>query len=177
MSNAKRKEPSYDEKTGEVHDEGSAGPPRRRRRELTDEQRAERDRVLAERAELRRAEVAALRAVDPACETEDDPPVVWRAPVRMGGQPNGVLLALDRASGRGKPGSRFVLAERSYDGAGPNGGQAHDYVTEFVTFRDRAGYERRTTGVAIHRAEGRAVVETLIRWLDRLDARDAERSR
>lgn len=116
-------------------------------------------------AELRRQEVAALRSIDPA-------PVVWRAPVRMGGEPSDVLLNLPRVSGRGMPGSRLVMAARSYDGAGPNGGEAHDYVTAFVRFRDRGGYERRTTGVAIRRAEGRAFVDALACWLDELDAAD-----
>jgi hypothetical protein len=51
---------------------------------LTAAEQAERDRVVAERTELRRQEVAAMRAVTPACETEDDPPVVWRKPARMG---------------------------------------------------------------------------------------------
>jgi hypothetical protein len=106
---------------------------------LTDEERQERDRVITERAELRRQELATLRALDPACETEDDPPVVWRAPARIGGEPGGVLLDVPRVSGRGKPGSRLVLAARSYDGAGPNGGIAHDYVTAFAVFRDGAG--------------------------------------
>jgi len=50
-------------------------------------------------------------------------------------------------SGRGKPGSRLVVAARSYDGAGPNGGEAHDYVTAFVIFRDGAGYQRRMNAV------------------------------
>jgi len=161
---------TVDPETGEVRD----AAPRRRRRVLTDEQRAERDRVLAERADLRRAELAALRAIDPACETEDDPPVVWRAPVRMGGEPNGVRLDLPRVSGRGLPGSRLVLAERYYDGAGPNGGMAHHAVTGFVRYLDAQGAPRRTVGLQIHRAEGRAVVATLTRWLDELDTRDAK---
>jgi hypothetical protein len=99
--------------------------------------------------------------------------IVWRPPPRIGGEPNGVLLDLPRVSGRGKPGSRFILAERRYDGAGPNGGEAHDYLTAFVAFRDGSGYQRRTVGVAIHRAEGRAHVAAVTRWLDELDARDA----
>jgi hypothetical protein len=152
--------PNVDELTGEVH---SAPSGRRGRRVLTSEQEQERQRVLAERAEVRRQELAAVRALDPACETDDDPPIVWRAPVRMGGEPNGVLLELPRVSGRGKPGSRLLLAERSYDGAGPNGGEAHDYVTAFVVFRDGAGYQRRTVGAAIHRAEGRAFVAAVTR--------------
>lgn len=164
---------THDPETGEVLD---GGAPRRRQGVLTDDERAERERVLAERAELRRAEVAAMRAINPACETDDDPPVVWRAPKRMGGEPNDVLLDLPRVSGRGLPGSRLVLAARSYDGAGPNGGEAHDYVTAFVRFRDGAGYPRRTVGVAIHRADVRAVAAALARWLDDLDARDATKA-
>ena len=169
MSAMQSMQPNVDEATGEVHDDP---PGRRGRRVLTEEEEQERQRVREERIDLRRAEVAALRMVDPACETDADPPVVWRAPARMGGEPNGVLLDLPRVSGRGKPGSRFILAERSYDGAGPNGGMAHDYVTAFVVFRDGSGYQRRTVGVAIHRAEGRAHVAALTRWLDELDARD-----
>jgi hypothetical protein len=169
MSNTTSTGASYDEQTGEVQD----AP--RRRRVLTDVERADRDRVLAERAELRRHEVEALRTIDPACETEDDPPVVWRAPVRMGGEPSGVLLNLPRVSGRGMPGSRLVIAARTYDGAGPNGGEAHDYVTAFVIHRDRGGYERRSIGVAIRRAEGRAFVDALACWLDELDATEKSR--
>ena len=160
----------HDPKTGEVLDNE---PPRRRRRVLTDVERDDRERVLAERAELRRAEVAALRALDPACETDGDPPVAWRVPKRMGGQPGGVLLDVPRVSGRGLPGSRLVIAARSYDGAGPNGGEAHEHATCFVAFRDGAGYLRRTVGLAIRREEGRAAVAALTRWLNGLDARDA----
>jgi hypothetical protein len=162
-------EMAHDPETGEVKE----GIALRKRRVLTDQERAERDRILAERSEMRRQEVAALRAIDPACETEDDPPVVWRAPSRMGGEPNGVLLDLSRVSGRGKPGSRLVLAARSYDGAGPNGGEAHDYVTAFAQFRDGAGHERRFVGVAIRRVELREVARTLTAYADDLDARDA----
>ena len=169
---AKRR--NVDPKTGEVHE--SDERPRRRWRVLTDEQRAERDQVRAERAELRRAELATLRAIDPACDTEDDPPVVWRAPKRMGGEPNGVLLDAPRLSGRGRPGSRLVLAAREYDGAGPNGGNARRYVTAFIRYRDGAAYERRSIGVAFHRSELRDVAEALLREaarIDNLDAREA----
>jgi hypothetical protein len=166
---------TVDPETGEVHDDGDDVSPRRRR-VLTDEEEQERNRVLAERADLRRAEVRALRALDPACETEGDPPVVWRAPARMGGEPNGVLLDLSRMSGRGKPGSRLVLARRYYDGAGPNGGRAHHAATAFVMFRDGAGYLRRTVGTQIHRGEGRALAATLTAWEDELDAADAASS-
>ena len=159
---------TIDAETGEVMD----APSRRSRRFLTDVERAERDRVLAERAELRREEVAALRAVDPACETEDDPPVVWRKPARMGGEPTALLLDLPRVSGRGLPGSRLVLAARSYDGAGPNGGEAHEYATAFVRFRDGAGCQRRTIGVAIRRPELREVARSLSEYADALDQRD-----
>ncbi len=169
QSTQRQGQPRVDEVTGEVHDDPSGRPGRR---VLTDEEEQERQRVRAQRAELRRAEVAALRTIDPACETDDDPPVAWRAPARMGGAPNGVLLDLHRLSGRGKAGSRFILAERSYDGAGPNGGEAHDYVTAFVVFRDGAGYQRRSIGAAIHRTEGRAFVAAMTHWLDELDARD-----
>lgn len=158
---------SYDDDdTGEVVDDVP-----RRARVLTAVERAERDRVRTERRELRRAEVAALRAIDPACETEDDPPVVWRKPARMGGEPSGVLLDLARVSGRGLPGSRLVLAARTYDGAGPNGGDARDYVSAFVRFRDGAGYERRTVGVAVRREELRQVAATLVGYADELDRR------
>jgi hypothetical protein len=137
---------------------------------LTEEESVERYRVRAERAELRRAELVAIRALDPACEVDGDPPVTWRAPVRMGGEPTGVLLDLSRASGSGKPGSRLVLAARSYDGAGPNGGEARNYVTAFVRFFGRDARPRRTIGVAIHGSELRAVADALRAEADRLDA-------
>jgi len=173
-----KRELSVDPVAGEVtRDDDAVAPPRRGpwgRPMRTPEEQAEAKRVREERDELRRAEVAALRAVDPACEIEGDPPVVWRKPARMGGEPSGVLLDLPRASGRGKPGSRLVLAARSYDGAGPNGGHAHDYATGFVIFRDGAGYPRRTVGVAIHRVELRAAAAALLAYADELDARDGD---
>jgi hypothetical protein len=176
MSSAARKKPetetTHDPDTGEVYDDAA---PRRQRRGLTDAERAERDRVLAERTELRRQEMAAIRAIDPACEADDDPPVVWRAPARIGGEPAGVLLDVPRLSGRAKPGSRLVLAERHYDGAGPNGGEPHDYASAFVIYRDGQGNARRTVGVAIHRSELRPVAAALLAYADELDALDAAR--
>ncbi len=144
-----------------------------RRRMRTPEERAEAERVREERRAQRRADLAILRIVDPGCETEADPPVTWRAPAKMGGEPNGILLEVARSSGRGLPGSRLVLAARSYDGAGPNGGAAHDYVTAFAVFRDGGGHLRRTTGVAIRRAELRDVAATLAAYADHLDAVEA----
>jgi len=153
-----------DPDTGEVvEDEHS-------RRRRTPEEVAEAKRIREERAAYRRQEVAALRAIDPACEVEGDPPVAWRAPVRMGGEPNGVLLDLPRLSGRGLPGSRLVLAARTYDGCGPNGGEAHDHVTAFVRFPDGRGYERRSIGVAFHASELRAVARVLLLEASRLGA-------
>jgi hypothetical protein len=145
---------------------------RRGRPMSSPEEHAEAKRVREERAELRRAEVVAIRALDPACETDGDPPVVWRRPARVGGEPHGLLLDVPRVSGRGMAGSRLVLAPRSYDGAGPNGGDAHDYVTAFVIFLDRAGYSRRTIGVALRRGELRDVAAALARYADTLDALD-----
>lgn len=141
-------------------------------RVFSEADRTERERVLAERAELRRAEVAALCALAPACEAEGDPPVVWRKPARIGGEPRGLLLDVPRVSGRGLPGSRLIIAARTYDGAGPNGGEPHAHATAFVTFRDGGGYLRRTVGVAIHRAELREVATALNAYADALD-RDA----
>lgn len=141
--------------------------PRRRR---TPEEAADAKRVREERAELRRQEVEALRAIDPACEVEGDPTIDWRVPVRMGGEPRGLLLELPRLSGRGLPGSRLVLAARSYDGCGPNGGVAHDHVTAFVRYRDGRGYERRSIGVAFHATELREVARVLLLEASRLEA-------
>jgi hypothetical protein len=164
---ASRTRAPYDSETGEVREQRD--PPRRAsnaRPKRTTEEEAEAARVREERAALRRREIADLRAIDPACETEDDPPVVWRVPRRIGGEPNGVLLDLSRLSGRGLPGPRLMLAARSYDGAGPNGGEPHDYVTAFVTFHDGAGYRRRSVGVAIHGTELRAVAAALAKYAD-----------
>lgn len=162
----------FDPKTGEVQQTARSPLSRPGRPMNTTEEDAEAKRVREERAKLRRAEVAAIRAIDPACETDGDPPVVWRKPVRIGGEPNGVILDVPRVSGRGVPGSRLVLAPRSYDGAGPNGGDAHDYVTAFVIFLDRAGYSRRTIGVALRRVELRDVAAALTRYADTLEAPD-----
>jgi hypothetical protein len=156
-----------DPDTGEVVED----EPSRRRR--TPEEVAEAKRIREERAELRRQEVEALCAIDPACEVEGDPPVAWRVPRRMGGEPSGVLLELPRLSGRALPGSRLVLAARSYDGCGPNGGAAHDHVTAFVRFRDGRGYERRSIGVAFHASELREVARALLEYASELDGRNA----
>jgi hypothetical protein len=153
-----------DPDTGEVVED----EPSRRRR--TPDEIAEAKRIREERSALRQQEVAALRAIDPACEVEDDPPVAWRAPARMGGEPSGVLLDLPRPSGRGLPGSHLVLAARTYDGCGPNGGAAHEYVTAFVRFRDGRGYERRTMGVAFRESDLREVARVLLIEASRLEA-------
>jgi hypothetical protein len=165
--------PSHDPETGEVCE--PSGRPRGAlgRRKRTPAEETEAARVLAERAELRRQEVAALRALCPACETEDDPPVVWRKPNRMA-EPTGLLLDLPRLSGRGLPGSRLIIAPRFYDGAGPNGGEAHHYASVYAAFRDHRGYLRRFVGTAIHRSELRPVAATLVKYADALDALDSK---
>lgn len=147
------------------HEPSRFGRPRR-----SPEEQAEAARVRAERAAAKRQELATIRAIDPACETPDDPPVVWRTPRRIGAEPKGVLLDMPRLSGRGLPGSRLVVGARDYDGAGPNGGEPHSYVTLFTAFQDAAGYLRRTTGVALRRAELRDVAAALSRYADDLDA-------
>lgn len=161
---------TIDPETGEVTDDA---PTRRKR---TPEERAEAERVRDERATQRRADLAMLRAVDPACEIDSDPPVVWKVPARMGGEPTGILLDVPRVSGRGNPGSRLLLVARSYDGCGPAGGEEHDYVSAFAVFRDGGGHARRMVGVAIHRAELREVAAALASYADRLDAGEAAKS-
>jgi hypothetical protein len=84
-----------------------------------------------------------------------------------------VLLYVPRASGRALAGSRLVLAARVYDGAGPNRGEPHEYVSAFVVFRNGGGNARRTVGVALRRDEVPAVIDALRRWLDALDAKAA----
>jgi hypothetical protein len=160
------RKPKVDSETGEV-----LPAPRRARRLLrTPEEEAEAARIRAERTELRRQEVAAIRALDPACETPGDPAVRWCAPKRIADEPNGVLLRQARVSGRGLAGSHFVVAARHYDGAGPNGGEASDSVTMFVTFRDGGGYLRRSVGVRVLASELRALIAALTAHADELDA-------
>jgi hypothetical protein len=164
----------FDPKTGELFEPVKRG--RRGRPKRSTEEDAEAKRVREARAELRRAEVAAMRAIDPACETENDPPVVWRAPVRMGGDPRGVIFTAERLSGRGLPGSQIVCALREYDGCGPNGGPPHVYLTTFTTFADSAGYRRRSMGSALRREEWRPYALSVLRLADEYDARDAEQT-
>ena len=128
-------------------------------------------RVRAERAERRQKEIAMIAAVDPACEVESDPPVVWKVPAVMGGDPGGIILDLPRESGSGLPGSRLMLGRRYFDGAGPRGGQPRETVTAFVVFRDASGHLRRTVGVALHESELRAVAAALNKCADELEAR------
>jgi len=160
----------FDAKTGEVL---GVAPVRRSwgRPKHTPEEEAEAARVRDARAADRRALVTVLRETDPACETDDDPPVVWRTPARIGGEPPGRVFDRERLSGRGMPGSRLVAVARYYDGCGPNGGEAHYAVTAHVVFRDRAGHLRRTVGVQIHRAELRDFAAALVAHADALDGK------
>ncbi len=163
----------FDPGTGEVlKDETSRGGWRKRNR--TPEEVAAAALVREERAKLRAEEIAVLRAVDPACETDDDPPVAWRTPSRIGGKPAAVLLDLPRTTGRANSGSRLVLVPRSYDGAGPNGGDPHEYVSLFVIFHDRGGNPRRTVGVAIRSDELRKVAAALTKYAKQLDEHEAK---
>lgn len=158
--------------TGEV----SAAPPRRQRRELTDEDAADAKRVRDERAELRRREVAFLEAVCPSLALDGEE-VRYVKPRRLAESVtlDGTLLRVERVSGRGLPGSSLVAVARDYDGMGPNGGEPHRYVTLFAAFRDGSGRLVRTQGVAVHDAELRAVALALLSEADRLD--DARRTR
>jgi hypothetical protein len=160
---------TYDAETGEVFESARQGG----RGKLTDEERAKRAGIRAERDALRRAEVATLRATCPACEVEGDAPTVWRPHPRIGSEPTGLLVDLPRVSGRGLPGSRLVIAARHYDGAGPNGGEPSDYATLFVIFRDAQGAPRRSVGTAIRRQELREVARTLLEYAAALDREDA----
>lgn len=128
-------------------------------------------RIRAERAAHRQRDIAAIRAVDPACEVEGDPPVQWRVPAVIGAEPSGIILELARDSGRGMPGSRVVVARRSYDGTGPSGGNARETVTVFVVFRDGAGHLRRTVGVALHASELRDIADALNASANSLESR------
>ncbi len=172
----------HDPITGELPEDAAGIAPRERsasrrgpfgRPKRTPEEEAAAQRVREERAEARRREVDALRMVDPACETADDPPVTWRPSPRIAGEPSGRIFDRARLSGRGKPGSRLIAAGRYYDGCGPNGGEAHHCVTVHVVFADRTGHLRRTVGVAIHRAELRDLAAALVTHADALDAAGA----
>lgn len=149
--------------------EATAGraPPRL----TTEEERADAERVLEERADLRRREVAAIEAICPSLDLEGE--TVRRTKARRLAESvslDGSLRRFDRVSGRGLPGSSLVLAARDYDGLGPNGGEPHIYVTMFVAFRDAAGRLVRTQGVAVHDTELRGVALALLAEADRLDA-------
>ena len=135
----------------------------------TPEERADAARVRAERAEFRRRNLAAIRATDPACETADDPPVQWRVPRRIGATPNGVMLALDRLSGSGQPGSRLLVAAREYDGAGPNGGEPDKYAALYTIFQGAGGYQWRSVGTRVRHCELRAVAAALSALADEYD--------
>lgn len=125
--------------------------------------------VREQRAAARRDEVAAIRAVDPACEIEGEA-VHWRVPAKIATtSPAGELASWPRVSGRGLPGSRLTLCARAYDGNGPNGGEARDYVSAFVLFHDLAGHPRRSIGCAIRREELRAVARALVAHADALE--------
>jgi hypothetical protein len=125
------------------------------------------ERVKAEREEFRRKEVEAIERIDPACAVEGDAPIVWKVPAVMGDEPTGVVLKLPRTSGRGMTGSYLIAAAREYDGTG-NGGEPHEYVSVFVTFRAAGAQPRRTQGVAIKAAELRALAQALVDQADRL---------
>jgi hypothetical protein len=169
MIRVPRKSPRAAKALAEPHDPERGevpGPRPPARRQRTPEQIAEANRIRAERDELRRQELAAIRALDPACEADGDPPVKARAPARMGGEPSGVLLRKPRQSARGASGSHLIAAARSYDGAGPSGGMPREYVSVFVTYRDRGAYEWRTPGVALYEDEIRPLLAALSAYAD-----------
>jgi hypothetical protein len=163
---------SYDEATGEV----LGGSWTRHKAKRTPEEVAEARKRRQEAAECRKAEVAAMRTLDPACEAGGDPPVRWVAPRRLptGARPDGLLLDRARVSGRGNVGrSRLCVVARRYDGCGPNGGEAKDYVTLFVRYVGGAGYEFRSIGCAVRRDELRDVARALAAHADLLDGDQA----
>lgn len=125
--------------------------------------------VREARAAARSVEIAAIRAADPACELEGEA-VHWRVPAKMAStSPAGELASWPRVSGRGLPGSKLLLCARAYDGNGPSGGEAREYVTAFVMFRDLAGHPRRSIGCAIRREELRDVARALVAHADALE--------
>lgn len=176
----------YDEETGEVLEnvyEGVPAPlatpsvmPRKRRTlkgrprtpptEVEQAEEAERQRVLAERAELRRRELAAMEALVPSLRTEGEPPVRSER-----------LIPIDARTGAGKPlliikrakGSELHLHAKHYDGLGVNGGRPVDYAHLAVWFRGQGARLFRSKGVGIEGAEEmRAIGEALIAYGDAL---------
>jgi hypothetical protein len=165
MNDSPMPRPAYVPPSADVRPAPSA--PRKRGRPIKPLDH-EGERIKLEREEFRRAELAAIARVDPACEVEGDPPVKWCVPKVVAAEPTGVILDLARKSGRGLSGSRLVLASRYYDGSGPAGGEPQHTVTVHVVFRDAGANLRRTQGVAVHADELRAVAAALTVEAERL---------
>jgi hypothetical protein len=160
---------AYDAATGELAEPRPKRGPRGRVLRSPEEE-AEAERVREERKAAARERLAALRALDPACEAEGDPPVVWKNLVQLhpDAAPPLPLLSLERLSGKGQPGSRLVVAARYVDGM--SGGEPKHYASLFTTYRGSAGLLLRSQGVAVRAEELRAVGKALADYADRLDA-------
>jgi hypothetical protein len=168
QSTRRRVQPWVDEVTGEV----TGAPSPRRRRFLTDAERAERDRVLADRKAQRSWMRALANLLCPSLVAEDDPTLHERGPIDVSrARAVKPLLRLPRVSGQGYEGSALVADWRDYDGN--NGGEPREYVRLAVEFFDGAGHKGYFPPVAVRGSEWRALGRM---FTELADARDAATS-
>ncbi len=152
---------------------GGSGPGRRKRVQRTPEEEAEAQRVRAEREAIRAQRDAIWEELFPVLRSPGDPPVVaMNKPTLAGpadGDPRGLVFTMDRLSGTGLPGSRICVARGHYDGMGPRGGEAYDYLKLYTEFRGSGGYRARSPCVTVRAAELRAVAAAFVAEAERLE--------
>ena len=117
---------------------------------------------------------AIWEALFPSLASPGDPPIAkGRQPtIAAPGDPDprGIMFTVERLSGSGLPGSRLCVARGYYDGLGPRGGPAYDYVKLYSEFDGPGGYRVRSTAVAVRASELRQVAAVFLERAERLDA-------
>ncbi len=146
-----------------------AAPTKRTRRVLSSEEKAERDRVQAERADLRRRELAAFEALIPSLHTEGEPALEHGRPITLDARTAAgeTIAVVKRANG-----SELRVTAKRYDGF--NGGRPKRYVHTSVWFNGVGGLRFRSKGTGIEGLdEARALRDALSTWITAREAEDA----
>jgi hypothetical protein len=122
----------------------------------------ERQRVLAERAEVRAREVAAIEALVPSLALEGEPKTQAERliPIDARTGTGNVLAIVPRPNG-----SELHVTRKDYDGLGDDGGPPRTYVHLSVWFRSSGAHRMRSRGCAI---EGPAELRALRDACDRV---------
>ena len=139
------------------------------RRVLSAEEKVDRDRVQAERADLRRRELAVFEALIPSLHTEGEPALEHGRPIPLDERTAAgeTIAVVKRANG-----SELRITAKSYDGF--NGGRPKRYLHTSVWFNGAGGLRFRSKGTGIEGLdEARALRDALSTWIARRESEDA----